>query len=139
MKKHWPLVFLVWVALSIVGCNRPADYALVGGAFVPAAHGDIRIEKIDKQQKLLTITMDHLPPPGDIEKGVAHYVVWFSAVGELPLPQGTLDYDPENRVGIASIPTDMREFDLQITAEKTATPTQPSDLLVSSQRIREKK
>ena len=122
-----------------LGCNPPADYALVGGAFVPAAHGDIRIEKIDKQQRLLTVTMDHLPPPGDIEPGLTQYVVWFTALGELPVRQGVLDYDAKKRMGVASLPTDMLEFDVQITAEQSDTPAQPSELVVASQRIREKK
>jgi hypothetical protein len=125
--------------LLALGCNPPADYALVGGAFVPAAHGDIRIEKIDKQQRLLTVTMDHLPPPGDIEPGLTQYVVWFTALGELPVRQGVLDYDAKKRVGVASLPTDMLEFDVQITAEQSDTPAQPSELVVASQRIREKK
>ena len=138
MNKHWPLILFVGVALSVVGCNRPADYALVGGAFVPSAHGDIRVERIDKQQRLFTITMDHLPPPEDIGPGLNHYVVWFTAVGELPVRKGVLEYDPTTRVGAASVPTDMREFELQITAEQDPEPMQPSELVVSSQRIREK-
>ena len=129
--------FLVIIA-ALGGCNPAADYALVGNAFVPAAYGDIRIEKIDKQQKLITVTMDHLPPPQQIEPGIEHYVVWFSAVGALPVRQGTLDYDPETRVGRASIPTSMLEFDVQITAENSDTPVQPNDLVVASQRIRER-
>ena len=139
MKGFCSFVLLVGVGLVALGCNPPADYALVGGAFVPAAHGDIRIEKIDKQQRLLTVTMDHLPPPGDIEPGLTQYVVWFTALGELPVRQGVLDYDAKKRVGVASLPTDMLEFDVQITAEQSDTPAQPSELVVASQRIREKK
>ena len=139
MTKLCPFVFIVGVALTVVGCNPPADYALVGGAFVPSAHGDIRIEKIDKQQRVLTITMDHLPPPDSIEPGLTHYVVWFSVVGELPVAKGTLDYDASKRIGVATIPTDMRQFDVQITAEQSENPVRPSELVVTSQRIREKK
>jgi len=83
--------------------------------------------------------MDHLPPPGQLQAGLTHYVVWFSAVGELPVLKGALDYDPETRAGVASIPTDMLEVDVQITAEQSETPTRPSDFVVASQRIREKK
>ena len=139
MKKLHPLTVFVWAGLAIAGCNPPADYALVGGAFVPSAHGDIRIEKIDKQQRLLSITMDHLPPPESIEPDLSHYVVWFAAVGALPVPKGTLEYDAKTRTGVASIPTDLREFDVQITAESREAPAQPSDLVVASQRIREKR
>ena len=126
------------VAIGVGGCNPPADYALVGSAFVPAAHGDIRIEKIDKGQRLVVVQMDHLPPPSEIEPELEYYVVWFSEVGELPTPQATLEYDREKRVGRASIPTALREVDVQITAEQSESPSQPSDLIVASQKIREK-
>ena len=129
--------FFLLAASSLYGCNPPADYALVGSAFVPAAHGDVRIEKIDKQQKLITVTMDHLPPPEEIEAGLAHYVVWFAAVGALPTREAVLDYDRETRVGRASIPTSMLDFDIRVTAEQSDTPVQPSDLVVASQRVRE--
>lgn len=124
--------------LACAGCNPPADYALVGSAYVPAAHGDIHIEKIDKEQILVIAAMDHLPPPAEIEPGMAHYIIWFNAVGEYPTPQQALEYDAKTRTGRASIPTSMREFDIQITAEQSVRPAQPSDLLVASQKIREK-
>lgn len=118
-------------------CNRPADYALVGSAYVPSTQGDIRIEKIDKSQVLINITLDHLPPPGQIEPGLTRYVVWFTPSGEPPSRQGVLDYDAEAGVGRASIPTSLRDFELQVTAEAEETPARPSMLLVASQQIRE--
>jgi hypothetical protein len=123
--------------LMIASCNALADYALVGSGYVPAAHGEIEIEKIDKQQILVTVILDHLGPPEQIEPGLTHYIVWFSAPGELPLRQQALEYDADTRAGRASIPTSLREFELQITAENGDTPNQPSDLVVASQQIRE--
>lgn len=128
----------LWALVSLTACNPPADYALVGSAFLPAAHGDIRIEKIDKQQMLVVVLLDHLPPPDRIEPELTHYVVWFAAVGELPTPQQALEYDAETGTGRASIPTSMREIDVKITAEASESPNQPSDLVVASQKIREK-
>ena len=122
----------------IASCNPPADYALVGSAYVPAAYGQIDIEKIDSDEILITLTLDHLLSPDKIELGLTHYVVWFTPVGEHPVRQRALDYDPETQVGRASIPTSLREFEAQITAESSETPSQPSDLLVASQKIREK-
>lgn len=136
LKGLW--FFGLSALLSLAACNPPADYALVGSAFVPAAHGDIRIEKLDKQQILIAVQLDHLPPPGQIEPGLTHYVVWFSAVGELPTPQQALEYDSETRTGRASIPTSMRKLDVQITAEASESPIRPSDLIVASQKVREK-
>lgn len=122
----------------LVACNRPADYALVGSAYVPATQGDIEIEKLDKDQILINITLDHLPPPEAVEPGLTHYIVWFTSVGALPVRQQALEYDPETEVGRASIPTSLREFELQVTAEGKEAPSRPSGLLVASQTIREK-
>lgn len=124
-------------AVALVACNPPADYALVGSAFVPAAHGDIRIEKIDKEQRLIVVQLDHLPAPEEVREDYTHYVVWFSEVGSYPVSQGTLDYDRETRTGRASIPTSLEDLDVQVTAESTETPSRPSDLLVAAQKIRE--
>ena len=126
------------VVSMIASCNPPADYALVGSAYVPAAHGQVDVEKIDSDEILITVTLDHLVPPERIELGLTHYIVWFAAVGEHPVRQRTLDYDTETQVGRASIPTSLREFEVQITAENSEAPNQPSDLLVASQKIREK-
>jgi len=130
---------LIWLIaiLLIASCNALADYALVGSAYVPAAHGEIDIEKIDRKQILITVLLDHLVPPDKVELGLTHYVVWFSAPGELPVRQQALEYDAESQTGRASIPTSLREFELQITAENSDTPNQPSDVAVASQQIRE--
>ena len=118
-------------------CNPPGDYALVGSAYVPAAHGQIDVEKIDRDQILVTLTLDRLVAPENVEVGLTHYIVWFSTVGEFPVYQTALDYDVEAQIGRASIPTSLREFEVQVTAENSETPHQPSDLLVASQKIRE--
>lgn len=138
MKSYAGLWLIGALSLAaFTGCNPPADYALVGSAYVPAAHGDIHIEKIDKEQILIVVAIDHLPPPSEVEPGMSQYIVWFSEIGELPAPQQALEYDPETRTGRASIPTSMRKLDVQITAEQTERPLQPSDLLIASQKIRE--
>ena len=132
------LRLISFIAISaIASCNPPADYALVGSAYVPAANGEIDVEKLDKQQILITVTLDHLVPPERIELGLTHFIVWFVPVGEFPQRQQALDYDADTQVGRAAIPTSLREFEVQITAENSDTPDQPSDLLVASQRIRE--
>jgi len=122
----------------IAGCHATADYALVGSAYVPAASGEIDVEEAAGGEILIKVTLDHLVAPGRLEEGLTHYVVWFTPTGEYPLRQRALDYDPESMVGHASIPTSLREFEVKITAEKSETPNQPSDLLVASQDIREK-
>ena len=121
-----------------MSCNPLADYALVGSAYVPSTQGEIQVEKIDRDQILINITLDHLPSPERVEPGLTQYVVWFTSVGGLPVRQRALDYDAEAEIGRASIPTSLREFEVQITGEAKEAPSQPSSLLVASQKIREK-
>ncbi len=128
----------VMLLAIISGCNPPADYALVGSAYVPGAHGEIETEKIDGGQILVSVVIDHLDPPESIELGLTHYIVWFVASGEAPRRQGPLEYDADERTARGAFPTLLREFDLQVTAENSESPEIPSDLVVSSQKIREK-
>ena len=130
-------IFLCGV-LAVASCNRPADYAVVGSADVPSVHGDIEIEKIDKGQLLVTIVLDQLPAPGEIEKSLTDYVVWFVVVGEDPSRQTLLEYDADTRMGRASIPTSLREFEIRITAEPTPEPATPNYMVVATQQIRER-
>lgn len=129
-------IFLLTL-LTVMGCNRPADYAVAGSADVPSVHGDVEIEKIDRGQLLVTLQLDQLPSPDQIEPGLTDYVLWFVVVGEDPARQGVLEYDAKGRVGRASVPTSLREFEMRITAENTPTPDTPSYVLVASQQIRE--
>jgi hypothetical protein len=133
------IIFLLASITILVagGCNRPADYALVGSAFVPSAQGEIVVGKADGGEILINMTIDQLVSPERIEAGLTDYVVWFTSVGAAPQRQGTLDYDSNTQIGHASIRTKLREFELQITAEAGETPTRPSDLVVASQKIRE--
>ena len=118
-----------WIALAIwLGCAPPADYALVGSAYVPSAHGDIAIEKIDREQIMVEVTLDHLPAPEEVQAGMTYYIVWFAEVGEPPVRKRALDYDGETRVGKTTIATSLLEFDVLVTAEASAGPTEPSDI-----------
>ena len=69
---------------------------------------------------------------------MAHYIVWFAELGELPARKRALDYDAETRVGKTAIATSMREFDVLVTAEASVGPAQPSDIIITSQKVREK-
>lgn len=128
----------MFAILALHGCNRPADYAVVGSAEVPSVQGDVEIERIDKRQVLVTVILDYLPSPDRIEPDLTHYVVWSVAVGEAPERQGLVEYDETTQTGRASFPTTLRQFELRITAESTAEPTTPNYVVVASQQIQEK-
>ncbi len=127
----------VLLALTLASCNRPGDYAVIGSAEVPSVQGEIEVEKLDKEQLLVTMVVDQLPDPASIDPALAYYVVWFIAVGEAPERKCTLQYDADEMVGRCTTPTSLREFELRITAESRAAPDGPGAILVSTQQIRE--
>lgn len=130
---------LLLLVFGTVACNRPADYAVAGTAEVPSIHGEVEIERIDKEQILVSVLLDELPAPSAVEPQFTHYVLWFVVVGEDPKRQIALEYDPATRVGRASVPTSLREFEMRVTAESSEAPDTPGFVVVASQQIREKK
>ena len=132
------LRFMLLAALVLwTGCAKRADYALVGSAEVPGAHGDIEVERVDRDQLLVTLVLDNLAPPEHLEDGLTSYALWFQEDGQDPVLKGVLDYDVEERVGRGMATTALRVFRLFVTAEFTEAPESPSDFVVAAQTIDE--
>ena len=128
---------LLTALIVLASCAARADYALVGSAEVPGTHGDIKVEKIDRGQLLVTLVLDNLSPPEQLEDSLTSYVLWFQEDGQAPVLKGVLDYDSEERVGRGMATTSLRVFRLLVTGESTEEPEAPSDLVVAAQRIDE--
>lgn len=132
-------VFFAAICLTAAGCNPRADYALVGSADVPSAHGDVKVEEVDDEQLLVTLVIDHLGPPERMGEGLTAYALWFQSVGEAPELKAILDYDSEARVARAMATTSHKSFVLRVTAEESREPELPSDYVVTTQSIDENK
>ena len=131
-------LYLIGLILGI-GCNPRADYALIGSAEIPSAYGDIKIEKIDQKQWLLTLLIDHLPPPERLDPSLQNYVLWIERVNHPPKLKSVLDYDPDSQQGRAMMTTSLKSFALRVTAETSTSPKIPSDYVVTTQFINKDK
>ena len=130
--------YMLAIALIVLSsCAKRADYALVGSAEVPGTHGDIKVERIDRGQLLVTLVLDNLAPPEQLEGSLTSYALWFQEDGQAPVLKGVLDYDSEERVGRGMATTSLRVFRLIVTGEPTEEPEVPSDFVVAAQRIDE--
>ncbi len=83
----------------------------------------------------MTIEVENLAPPGRISEGTTVYVVWFKAPTGSPTAQGTLEYDPDDRVGRFTATSPHSELEVVISAEVDATANSPSEVVILRQDV----
>lgn len=123
------------LALSLTACGGPSEFALVGSGGAAGADGNVQVEDVDGGNHLLTIHVEHLPPPERLHEGLTTYAVWLVAAGATPVKAGHLDFDAETRMGNLVATTPLPEFEMKITAETDANSTAPSDTVVLTRQI----
>ena len=133
-KTLAPLALCSLLALS-AGCGGPSEYALVGSARAAGTDGTVQLEEIEGGNQMVTLTLDHLPPPARLGDGMTVYVVWFMQEGGQPAKAGALEYDEDARTGHMIATTPLTQFTLRITAEESRDVTAPSDLTVAEQTV----
>lgn len=131
------LVALALVAVALLGCGGAQEYAIVGTARAAGADGTIEVEQIEGGNRLVRVSMAHLPPPGRLGEGLNKYVVWFVPEGKQPVKAGALGYDEESREGrmMATSPMSVG-FNVKITAEKSANVAAPNDVVVAQRKVK---
>ena len=127
-----------WLAASLFvlasGCGGPAEYALAGSPRAAGADGLISVEEIEGGNRLVTVSVDHLPPATRLGEELTTYVVWFVGNGGA-VKAGQLVYAEDTRQGQMHATTPLREFTLKITAERAADVAAPSDVVVADRQI----
>jgi len=123
------------LSLFVSGCGGPAEYVLIGSARAAGTDGTVQVEEIEGGNHMVTLTLDHLPPPARLADGMTSYVVWLTQDGQLPAKAGALDYDEDARTGHMIATTPLMRFTLRITAEENRDVTAPSDLTVAEQVV----
>jgi len=119
------------------GCGGPDEYAIVGTARAAGADGLIQVEEIEGGNRLVTVELDHLPPPARLGEGMRAYVVWFVGNGQTPVKAGQLDYEEDARRGSMSATTPLSSFEVRVTAETNPNAASPSDVVVADRRVSE--
>lgn len=122
-------------ALAFIGCGGPSEYVVTGQGLGAAADGIVQVEAIEGGSSLVTLTLDHLPPPARLGEGASVYVVWFVHEGQAPVKAGSLDYDEDGRRGSMFATTPFSTFMVRVTAEADTSVSSPSEVLVAQRGV----
>ncbi len=123
------------LALGAAACGGSSEYVIVGTARAAGADGSVTIEEIEGGNRLVTVHLQHLPPPDRLGEGLTTYVVWIVPEGADATKAGKLAYDAEVREGRMMATTPEGAFTLKVTAEESADVNEPSDVVVAQQQI----
>jgi len=123
-----PAVVALCAVLS--GCAARGG-RLTGSPLAGAADGFVRFELTPADNILISLKIRHLPDPETFEPPAWAYVAWIrTSPGSPPLNLGPLNLGPLNLAkdldGELKTVTQLREFELFVTAEPTAVVERPS-------------
>ena len=133
-------VLVLLASALLMACGGPLRYAPKGTPKAPETDAHL-IAAVDETAHIthITITAEHLAPPGRLQDGGTTYVVWTRKDdGGTWQRVGALDYDEGDRIGSlkeASVP--LTAFDLVVSIEKQAAPASPSSDIVLQQRVQD--
>jgi hypothetical protein len=131
------LTFFLLAVPQMAACGGSSEYAIVGSARAAGADGTIEVEEIEGGNRLVTVTMAHLPPPSRLGEGLTTYMVWFIPKGQQPIKAGALGYDEDSREGTMMATSPHSDaFKVRITAEKTPQVAAPSDVTVAQRQVK---
>ncbi len=119
----------ICVCLSLAACGGPTAYAVTGTSRAAGADGTIQVETIEGGNQMVTVVIDHLPPPERLRAQV--YAVWIRRPGGAPTKAGMLEYDEDARSGRMWATTPHARFRLLITAEADDGTVSPSDIIIA--------
>jgi hypothetical protein len=138
MRTIRPLqLFLFVVPILAIACGGSSEYIFVGGARTVGMDGVAQVETVEGGNQLVSLRLQHLPPPERLGEGLSAYVVWFRTEGQSPVRAGVLEFDPETRQGALTATTPMTDFTILITAEAEGDAPSPGEIVVTERAIRE--
>jgi hypothetical protein len=117
------------------GCGGGQELAMVGTPDVDSVYGGLETEAVEGGQTLVTVELDELPPADRLGEGYTSYVAWVTAEGGQPEWVGELTYESGARKGRLSATTPHERFTFTVTAEASAHPEAPGELVVAEQHV----
>ncbi len=128
------LTLMGMLALVAAACGGPQEYAIAGTERAAGADGMVIVEEIEGN-RMVSVELEHLPPPDRISGSATVYIVWIQPNGAQPTMAGRLEYDPDDRVGRMRATTPHTNFKVLVTAEADAQAASPSDVVVARQEV----
>lgn len=106
-------------------------------ANVPAASGEVYTRKWEGRERSVEVKVKHLAPANQVVTGATVYVVWFQAIEQNAPAQNmgvlSLNSDLEGKLTAS---TSFVDFNVMVTAESSASATQPSSNEIMRTQVR---
>ncbi len=128
---------LTALIIVVAACGGSSEYVFVGGARAVGMDGVAQVETIEGGNQLVSLRLQHLPPPDRLGSGLTAYVVWFRTADQSPTRAGVLEYDTETREGVLTATTPLTQFSILVTAEEQGDVPAPSDIVVAERAVQE--
>ena len=127
------ILTLTLLVLGLFACGGPDEYVLTGTSRSNGTDGMMIVEDTGGNQ-MVTVELEHLPPPNRISPQGRHYVVWIKPSSGIPQMAGQLDYDEDERVGRMTATSPHTRFELLVTVETSMNASSPSEIVVAKKR-----
>ncbi|WP_437668739.1 hypothetical protein [Sorangium sp. So ce131] len=127
------LTLALLASMALAGCAGPSEHTVQGTQLAPGADAHITADvDSDAATTRLAVDVVHLAPPGRIEAGCKHFVVWQRPSADTPWRRvGVLDYDADGRDGkLVETTVPHASFELLITVEQQINPQSPSSAAI---------
>lgn len=125
--KMRKLYTIAWMCLLLAAAAFAAKkFPLTAAPSVPAARGQVEVNKDKNGNTRLRMKVEHLASPESLTPPKTTYVVWLQERGANPENQGQLRVDKNLKANFETV-TPLKSFDVLVTAEQEATAKAPSD------------
>ena len=120
-------LYVICLALALSGTIAEAakKYPMTAGSIVPAARGQVEIDKDKNGNTRVNVSVEHLASPQNLTPPSAVYVVWLQDKGGNPENQGQLKVDKNLKASFETV-TASKGFDLFVTGERDYSAKAPS-------------
>ena len=135
MTRSTPIFFLSLLLFAVGACGGSGEYVFVGGPRAVGLDGIAQVETVEGDNQLVSLRLEHLPPPERMGENLTAYVVWFTADDHPTTRAGVLQYDEDTRAGALTATTPLTRFNILITAEEQGDVPQPSDVVIAERAV----
>ena len=121
--RHFIPFVLISLLAPMLACAR--KFPLTATPVVPGAKGYVDVGQDKNGNTEVDLKVEFLAKPSSLTPPAENYIVWFRQQGSEPESQGQLKVD-DNLRGEFKTTTNMKNFDVFVTAENERVPKVPS-------------